>query len=190
MHGRRLRMLLLNEHKHFANHPPGDSIHAEAIRRMDLIEPIMTARGQKVPPRPADPDRGPEKRAERIQNLDGVELMQRYFTAKRILEEESEHTGVFRKTKIEYDLLRAECVRRNINLPPTGYDDPAFVFTRHTTHRLRELLDMSQYELTKYEPDSVTYQEAERDIGLIEAELERRSQEDRPLTGKSGLRGR
>jgi hypothetical protein len=190
MHGRRLRELLLNEHRHFVDHKPGDPVHAEAMRRMDLIEPIMKARGQKVPPRPTSADRPVAAREERIRDLAGDELMRRYFTAKRVLEEESEHTGVFRQTKIEYDLLKAECQRRHFNLPPTGFDDPAFAFTRHTTHRLHELLDMNQYDLTKFDPSSVTYQEAVRDIGFIEAELARRKRPTEPEIADATQRGR
>lgn len=111
-----------------------------------------------------------------VRNLEGVELMKQYFAAKQILEENAEESEAFCQAKPEYDRLKSECRRRDINLPPTGYDDPAFPFKKHTTHRLKELLDMSQYELTRYPPDSVTYEEAVRDIGFIETELRRRSQ--------------
>lgn len=43
-----------------------------------------------------------------------------------------------------------------------------------TTRRLKELLDMDQIEMAKYGPETVTHQEAAREIGLIEAELARR----------------
>ncbi len=190
MHGRKLRELLLNEHKHFSDHRPGDPVHAEAVRRMDLIEPIMKSRGQKVPPRPAVPTPGVEKREERIRNLEGSELMQRYFTAQRVLESESEHTGVYRQTRIEHDLLKAECERRGFNLPPSPFEDSPAQFTRATTHRLRELLDINQYDLTKSEPDSVTFQEAVRDIGFIEAELRRRREGDTLEAAEAGVRER
>ena len=190
MHGRRLRELLLNEHKHFATHPPSDPCHEEAIRRMDVIEPIMQGRGQKVPPRPATADHSAPSSEERLGDLAGVDLMQRYFAAKRTLEDDSELSTAYRRAKTEYDLLRAECHRRRINLPPTGFDDPAFQFSKHTTHRLRELLDMNQYDLTKSEPDSVTFQEALRDIGFIEAELQRRDRGELPGAADSGSRGR
>lgn len=119
--------------------------------------------------------------------------MQRYFTAQRVLESESEQTGVYRQTKIEYDLLRAECERRKFNLPPSRLDDPSAQFAHATTHRLRELLDMTQYELTKYGPDTVTHQEAAREIGFIEAELRRRRENDSlepARVSKSGSRHR
>jgi hypothetical protein len=190
MHGRKLRELLFGEHKHFTNHPPGDRVHEEAVRRMNLIEPIMTGRGQKVPPRPAVSSTASSSRDEGIQDLAGTELMQRYFAAKRILEEENELSAIYRRTKTEYDLLRSECHRRKINLPPTGFDDSAFQFTKLTTHRLRELLDMNQSDLTKSEPDSVTFQEALRDIGFIEAELRRRDRKEPPRASDTGSRGR
>jgi hypothetical protein len=50
-------------------------------------------------------------------------------------------------------------------------------FKAATTSRLNELLDMCQYELTRNEPGEVTYDEAVRDIGLIEAELKRRDED-------------
>jgi hypothetical protein len=190
MHGRKLRELLLNEYKHFTDHPPGDPVHTEAIRRIDLIEPIMNSRRQKVPPRPTVPTPGLEKREERIRNLEGSELMQRYFTSQRVLESESEHTGVYRQTKIEYDLLKAECKRRGFNLPPTRLDDSPAQFARATTHHLRELLDMNQYELTKYGPDTLTHQEALRDIGFIEDELRQRREGDTLGAAEAGIRGR
>jgi hypothetical protein len=49
-------------------------------------------------------------------------------------------------------------------------------FQKATDHRLKELFDMLQYELTRNDFDSVTYKEAIRDIGLIEAELRRRKE--------------
>jgi hypothetical protein len=153
---------------------PSSSI--EAGRRCELLETEMRRRKQKIPTRP-DPKAAFQKREERISELDGVELMQRYFKSKRILEEEVERTGIWKQTKIEYDLLRAEIDRRSINLPPTGYDDPAFPFTKQTSIRLRELLDRTQYEMTKCDPESVTYPEAARDIGFIGAELRRREKE-------------
>ena len=190
MHGRKLRELLLNEHKHFRDHPPGDPVHAEAVRRMDHIEPTMKVRGQNVPPRPAVPASGLDKREERIRNLEGTELMQRYFKAQRVLESESEHSGVYRQTQSEYELLRAECERRKFNLPSSQFDDSPSQFERATTHRLRELLDMNQYDLTKSAPGSVTHREALRDNGFIEAELRRRREERLPSAGTVRTRDR
>jgi hypothetical protein len=190
MHGRKLRELLLKEHKHFKEHRPGDPAHAEAIRRIALIEPIMKARGQKVPPRPTVPTPGLEKREERIRNLEGSELMQRYFTSQRVLESESERTGVYRQTKIEYDLLKAECKRRGFNLPPSQLDDSSAQFARATTHRLRELLDTNRYDMEKNPPSSISFKEALRDIGFIEAELRRRRENDTLEVPESEVRGR
>jgi hypothetical protein len=189
-HGRRLRELLLQEHKRCAAHPPGNPAHEEAVRRMDLIEPIMKGRGQKVPPRPAVSDARSPTGDERLRDLAGVDLMQRYFGVKRVLEEESEHSRAYRQAKAQYALLRAECERRNFHVPPTGFDDPAFQFGRATTHRLNELLDMNQYDLTKNEPDTVTFQEALRDIGFIETELRRRNREESARGTDSGSHGR
>jgi hypothetical protein len=50
-------------------------------------------------------------------------------------------------------------------------------FTTATTHRLKELLDMYQYEQTRSKPGTVTFDDAGRDIGLIEQELRRRETE-------------
>src|SRR5262249_42866241 len=72
---------------------------------------------------------------------------------KAVLEAEDERTAVWRQTKIEYDLLRDEICRRDIHVPPTGYDDPAREFRKHTTARLNELLDMAQYEVSRF-PES------------------------------------
>ena len=101
--------------------------------------------------------------------------MNRYFKAKQKLEEENDRNDVWQQTKIEYDLLRAESERRNITLPPTGFDDSARMFRQAPTHRLNELLDMNQYEVAKYGPATVTHQEAARDAAFIEAELRRRN---------------
>ena len=61
---------------------------------------------------------------------------------------------------------------------PQTFDVAGFRdFAKATDHRLKELLDMCQYELTRNDFDTVTYTEAVRDIGLIEAELRRRSVE-------------
>jgi hypothetical protein len=51
-------------------------------------------------------------------------------------------------------------------------------FAGHTTHRLHELLDMCEYEVAKFEPETVTYQEAARDMALIHNELRQREQDD------------
>src|SRR5206468_805731 len=45
-----------------------------------------------------------------------------------------------------------------------------------TTPRLKEWLDMCEYEMTRSEPGTVTYDEARRDIGLIEGEMRRRGE--------------
>jgi hypothetical protein len=50
-------------------------------------------------------------------------------------------------------------------------------FAGHTTHRLRELLDMCEYEMAKNGPETVTYEEAARNMALIENELRQREQE-------------
>jgi hypothetical protein len=61
---------------------------------------------------------------------------------------------------------------------PQTFDVAGFRdFSMATNHRLKELLDMCQYELTRNDFDTVTYKEAVRDIGLIEAELRRRKVE-------------
>lgn len=174
MHGRKLRSLLLSQHVLIRNYRPGDPTHQEAAARMELVETEMRKRGQKIPERPTPAENDVTPREQRVRDLEGTELMRRYFKAKQILEEESEHTGVWQQTKIEYDLLRGECERRDIALPPTGFDDPARLFRQATTHRLNELLDMNQYEVAKYGPETVTHQEAARDAALIEAELRRR----------------
>lgn len=112
-HGRQLRLILKAAHDMFRVSRPGDPMHAEAIRRMDLIEAEMRRRGNKVPPRPAWTD---------------------------------------------------------------PYDPDIDRFRQATTVRLRELLDGVRHELTEHLPDSVTYEEALRDVGLIEAELNRRGE--------------
>jgi hypothetical protein len=53
------------------------------------------------------------------------------------------------------------------NLPPARINDPAFQFAKHTRHWMHEWLDKHQYDLTKNAPDSVSFQEGLRDIGLI-----------------------
>jgi hypothetical protein len=192
-HGRDLRRLLLTEHAHFKDHPPGHHFHEEAIRRMDLLEGEMRRRGNKVPPRPTVSTSIPA-REQRVRDLDGAELMRRLFKAREVLAAESEHTGVYRETAIERDLMEAECRRRGFNLPPAVGPEkgtgpvPAFDdFSGHTTHRLKELLDMCQYELTKNEPDTVTYEDAVRDIGLIEAELRQRDEEVEEWSGDEAV---
>jgi hypothetical protein len=79
-------------------------------------EPVVSAEQVTGFPGPLT---GIEARAGRIRNLEGVELMQRYFKANQILESESEHTGIYRQTTMELDLLTAECNRRGYSLPPT-----------------------------------------------------------------------
>lgn len=50
-------------------------------------------------------------------------------------------------------------------------------FRRETTQRLRELLDRCQYEVWKFGGETVTSEEAIRDMIFIEAELRRRAEE-------------
>jgi hypothetical protein len=113
-----------------------------------------------------------------ITELSGAELMQRYFAAKRTLASETAGTGVAWEARIEFDRLHGECRRRGFNLPPDGPGpDPlpeVERFRQHTTRRLRELLDMAQYDIAKNSPDTIPHQEAVRDIGFIHAELQRR----------------
>jgi hypothetical protein len=129
----------------------------------------------------AAPTRSPNEPA--ITELPGAELMQRYFAAKRTLASETAITGVAWEARMEFDRVFAECRRRGFNLPPDGpnpapmHDAEAERFRQHTTHRLRELLDMAQYEVSRYDPKTVAHQEALRDIGFIQAELQRREGE-------------
>ena len=100
----------------------------------------------------------------------------------------------------EVQQLLAEYERRKTPAPPEPAAAPApqaefdvagfHDFKKATTHRLRELLDMNQYEVAKYEPESVTHQEALRDIGFIEAELRRRREGDTLDEAQVGSRRR
>jgi hypothetical protein len=192
-HGRQLRQLLFAQHTIYQNYRPGDPIHEEATRRIELLEAEMRRRGNKVPPRPvwrepynppAD-DQVPAGREERAQNLPDDELSRRIATAKEVLTSESEHTGVYRQTKIELDLMAAEATRRDIHpAVPTPrpaaqtFDAAGFRdFSKATTHRLRELLDMTEYELGRWDPGTVTHEDAVRDYDMIQAELKRRETE-------------
>jgi hypothetical protein len=59
-------------------------------------------------------------------------------------------------------------------------------FSAHTTQRLRELLDVCEYEVAKYGPETVTYEEAARDMALIHDELRQRKEEEATwISGRS-----
>lgn len=78
-------------------------------------------------------------------------------------------TGRDCKVEPEPDQL----VRRILTVgpPTTPAERP---FGRETDKRLLDLLDRSQYELTRSKPNSVSFRDALRDIGFIVAELQRR----------------
>lgn len=83
----------------------------------------------------------------------------------------------------EIDRLYEEFRRRKLVIPPlkvgNGKQPKGRKPLRHglrrlATGRLKELLDRCQYETEKVGPDTVTHQEAKREIADIEAELRRR----------------
>ena len=157
----------------------------------DLPQPASIPKRQRrrkanrLPQRQAAPTRSPNEPA--ITELPGDELMQRYFAAQRTLAAETASTGVAWNARIEFERLYAECRRRGFNLPPDGPNPAPAVsaeaerFRQHTTHRLCELLDMSQYDVAKNGPATLTHQEALRDIGFIQAELQCREGESTPV---------
>src|SRR4051794_33113379 len=99
MHGRKVRSLLISQHVLIRNYAPGDPTHDDAANWTDFLESIMRERGQKIPNRPTVPASGVTTREERVQDLEGTELMRRYFNAKQILEQESDLTGIWRRMR-------------------------------------------------------------------------------------------
>lgn len=144
MHGRKLRSLLHSQHVLLQNYPPPDATHLETIQRLDMLEAEMLRRGNKVPPRPKMPTIE-SPTDDRAEDID--------FVAQALANTIEMETGM-------------ECI--------VAHPDELRRFAEANTQRLKELLDMAQYEMTAYLPTSVTFQEAARDIALISAELRRR----------------
>jgi hypothetical protein len=79
--------------------------------------------------------------------------------------------------------------KRILAIRPSG-ENAQRPFAEQTDKRLLELLDCTQYELTKAKPSSVSFREALRDIGLIAAELQRRDRTDPSSTADLSHRQR
>ncbi|MFL5330490.1 MAG: hypothetical protein ACJ8C4_16425 [Gemmataceae bacterium] len=75
-------------------------------------------------------------------------------------------------------IAEAEFRRRGLQIP-SDEDPEVAQFRQATSQRLKELLDMCQYELATTDRETITFEEAARDIGFIEAELRRRREENR-----------
>jgi len=111
-----------------------------------------------------------------------VELVERVLRARRILESESELTGVHRLTRSELRLLEDECRTRGFTLPETNGSnvvrgsDPGETLSlgRETTSRLPERLEQCQHEVATHRPETITHQEAACDLYLISQEIRRR----------------
>ena len=159
MHGTKLRKLLLAEHTHARNYAVGHHFHNEAIRRMDLLESEMRRRGNKVPPRPSLPARTiemPLPLAE-SEEEDDIDVVAQALANTIELE-----------TGMTCTVIHPDEIQR---------------FRQATTHRLNELLDMDRYEVARYGPETVTHQDAAREIGLIEWELAQRKARNDPNAG-------
>lgn len=156
--------------------PQDIDLVAEAVAEAIRDETGLECEVQK----PEQPRSIPLDRIERVRNLPNEELMRRLAGAGEIIASESEQSSVYKQTMIEVDLLEAEAERRNLwtDRPKSKSKDRFRPFAAHTTHRLKDLLDMAEYELTGCDPETVSYEEALRDIDLITAELRCRKEED------------
>jgi hypothetical protein len=115
---------------------------------------------------------------EMLQKLDDKALLKLLQDARHGQDYYGPKSREGRQFKKDAVKAEAECRRRGLADTATkdagNLDPSAEAFRKSTTHRLLELVDLNRYELAKYAPDTVTYQEAARDIGFIGAELRRR----------------
>jgi hypothetical protein len=79
----------------------------------------------------------------------------------------------YERRKVSAPAPTPEVQARTTVVTPRGFAD----ITKATDRRLKELLDMNLRELETNDLDSICYQEALRDIRLIEAELRQRARD-------------
>jgi len=160
---------------------------AGAAPQIDLTRGMDARRHQAKPRRTIPP---PEMSAEQmLKKLDDSELLALLEEARR----GKTHYGIKslqgRQFRKDIAMAEAECCRRGLDsseTPPGTVDSDVVAFRKHTTPRLRELLDICQYEVAKHDPETVTHQEAARGIGFIEAELRRRRANESAQAGSRG----
>ena len=85
--------------------------------------------------------------ADELSTLDGHDLMQRYYKANEILESgEDKRSALYRRTKVEFDLIVAECNRGGCHLPK-GSSKELAELTRNTPKRRRRAASPQQTAL-------------------------------------------